>query len=102
MADSVDLSRFKFSGRDEFFRPPLNQNVVFPLVVEAYRLGFARGCKAGADDVLAYLGLSSTEASCELTRAYLAMAHAVPHRRSDRHDTTCALRPVKGTAWQRR
>lgn len=97
-----DFSDFHFSGRNEFFDPPLNDLSAYPLIVEAYRQGFARGCRAGADDVASYLGLDCAK---EASEAFLdgqdAMMRAIPHRKSDRADTRCEVRPIKSVRWQK-
>ena len=96
-----DFSDFHFYGRCEFFSPPLNDLSVYPLIVEAYRNGFARGCRAGADDVVMYLGLDcETEAHDAFLDGQHAMMRAIPHRKSDYFGTCCEVRPIKSVRWQ--
>lgn len=103
---NIDFSKFKFSGRTEFFEPDClgEAQLQSPLVVRAYRLGFARGCRAGADDIMDFLGVGG-ETRKEASKAFLdaqeAMIDAVPHRKTDTVDTRCNLRPVKNLAWKK-
>lgn len=102
----IDFSKFKFSGCTEFFEPDHlgEAQLHSPLIVRAYRLGFARGCRAGADDVMDFLGIgreTREEASKTFLDTQAAMEDAVPHRKADTMDTRCNLRPVKNLAWKK-
>lgn len=100
---NTDFSAFKFNGRDEFFDPPLDEYALFPLIVEAYRLGFARGCRAGADDVVLHMDLDEDVrrvASDRFWQGWRDMCDAVPHRKSDCVDTRCDVRPIKSMNWK--
>lgn len=102
---NTDFSKFKFRGRHEFFEPHLNGNEAFPLIVEAYRAGFAKGCRAGADDVIAYMGLDGEArkvAADVFWENYHNMCAAIPHRKSDQIDMRCDVRPIKSLKWQGR
>lgn len=100
---NTDFSKFRFNGRNEFFDPPFNQNALFPLIVEAYRLGFARGCRAGADDVVRYMGFDE-DARNVASRAFVdswdAMRDAMPHDDSDTILTMCEVRPIMNLDWK--
>ena len=100
---NTDFSEFKFRGRHEFFEPPLNSDALFPLIVEAYRRGFARGCRAGADDVVDYIGLTGDErkvASDAFWQGWWDMCGSIPHRKADTIMTRCDIRPIKSLKWQ--